>query len=310
VKLVRGIWVSNFPSRERLFRELNKVGVDPKEEDIIRGIRDTWSWGTRLPADDPRVARIEATFPIPRDGIGLLISCQAEYDQSEIDAAELLKISFSVRSREELAPYMGAKFDYSTACPACGSGGTLLPGSGFPARALPAKRTCAVTSLTVLLVTGDLLQDLRQFPNSEQWLVQLADNKKRHPLPWHAVWSRTTLPPAFTRSKGFALQPDDPRFACSICDRNRWATSFEQPYEYVYSREEVRKACGDAIPEAHTVPDVASTWERDGCGSPIDGSATVWRVPTPYTFVSQRVYRILRKHMKKHLYGDPATLVD
>jgi len=221
----------------------------------------------------------------------------------------LLCFLVSVHPREEIAPYMGAKFDYGPACPACGSGGVLLPGSGFPARALPAKRSYALTSSTVLLVTGNLLQNLRQFPNSDQWLVQLEDNKKRQPLPWYAIWSKTTLPPAFTRSKGFALQPES-RFTCSVCDRNRWTTSFEQPFEYIYSRTEMSKLCRPAIPTGGDVPDVVSTWERHGCGSPIDGSEKVWRVPTPYTFVSQRVYQVLKKHMKGKLHAIPATLVE
>lgn len=313
---VRWVWIG-FNSRELVDQVLSSAGVDPSEGDRIDGL-GAYQWYGKFEVGDPRWRVLQANARAKGSKRGVV--GRTEYTEDEICAAEMvfLETTPDLTSRGDTGPDDGNEYDYSGACPICLSGAKLIPPFRVSARDLPKRRLIAETYMREYLVSGELAAGLLAIPGTEGWLVPVEDRRSRQPLPWLAIQPAVTMPRLHASTRSFE-QSMGKNPSCRRCGRDHWGGSTHHvdkegveiidPTVLVYSRKEMTGACGEWIQPGESVPDAAGTWELHGVGARPEFS-TKRRVAQPYILVSQRVARVLRKHVGKWLNLLPVFFID
>lgn len=268
----------------------------------------TWKWFGTFDAADLRWKRLidwqtsQGQEPFVVDRI--------EYSSTELNTSKFLQFYFNVELKGEIGPSQGTQYDLNGACPYCKSGATVIPPFYIKPNALPKKRIIAATFQNVSLVSGCLLDELQSRPSSPNWLVPVADSKTKTPLSWAAILPQAILPRMDKSTKGFYRDKDvweKGWGVCPECEQDCCGSSHNEPFQPVYSRSQIQKACKPFLFFDQEFPDAAATWERTFPGA---RPTAPDKVSTPLVFVNQEVYQILRKHAGKYLRATPAILVD
>lgn len=307
MKIIKGIIVNKRGTVSEAEKTLRSLGIEPSVGRFLH-VMGVWFWDTKFDESDNRWRLLVDWAKKNRATVS--VGTHIEYSKQELEAAQLLHIRFEVDMKGDIGPSKGTKYDLTGACPYCNSGAAVVPPFCLEARALPKKRIIAESHQEVALISGVLLEELQDRPGSQSWLIPVADSKSAMSLAWAAILPRATLPRVEKATKGFFryMKTGEHEWGpCPVCDQDNWSTTGDEPFQPVYSRSKVQEACNPFLFLDQDFPDAAATWERIYSGARPNGPD---KVSTPFIFVNQKIYQILKRHAGKYLRAIPATLID
>jgi hypothetical protein len=173
-------------------------------------------------------------------------------------------------------------YDFSRACPECGTGtrplGTLL----LKAREIPKRGLVSGVSGGAYLFHADLVDACHHEGMSGIEFVQAAD-RLGTPVPWYELRVSKVLPPMTVESTGLSRGSTSGETPCARCGRDGWFGQPEQPFTPAYQASVLRR-----------LPDFAETYERFGQGRLGARIQDCW-LAEPRLVVRQTVFELFRR---------------
>jgi hypothetical protein len=176
-----------------------------------------------------------------------------EHTEEELDSARLLVMSPDREIKIYGGVEYGMTYDFSGACPACGTGARQTSAvfvDGEKLAQLEGHRASATTFLH-MLVDERLAEDLENLGAaglSFRGVYALMPDKRQVKLRWRQLCAARTLPPMSPRTIGLTRER-----ACKVCWRNGYFGAGDIPTRIVYRAADLRDA-----------GDVNLTWENLG----------------------------------------------
>lgn len=206
------------------------------------------------------------------------------YTDDELEGARLLFINVYGPVFIGGGVAYGTKYDFSQACPACGTGARQASGLFVDYEELNRlswSRVCPADWYNYVLVDGELAADLSACGATGLVLrsvfTTMPDGRTVE-LPWKQLGAARTLPPMSPLTTGV----DRAAGACKVCRRDGYGHISEHPPRVVYRDAELRGA-----------DDLLTTWEHRGV-SELKPNLRDSTVAQPWLLVTPKVYRVFR----------------
>ena len=254
-------------------------GPDVATVEDVPVLRQMVVWVT-LERSDPRLPLVRQLLK-PYDDDPLELH-EDRYTDQELESAPLLFVPPNWQCKIDGGVEWGMTFDFSQACPACGT---------------PSRQTSAA------FVDGDHLSDLeghragvtyRNHYLVDEGLSEALVNsgatgllfhhvyailrdKRQVKLRWKQLTARRTLPRMSPSTTGFAR----PR-ACEVCNRNGYCRTIEEPTRIVYKASDLRD-----------LDDVNLSWENYWF-SVLEPDPRESLLSFPWLLVTPKVWRVFR----------------
>ena len=202
------------------------------------------------------------------------------FTEEELNNARLLIMHPNRQCEIDGGVEWGMSYDFSGACPACGTGGSQTSAvfvDGEHVSDLEGQRAGA-TYFFHLLVDEGLAEELEQSGVrglSFRSVYAVHKNKRQVKLRWKQLLATHVLPPMSPKTSGLVRDR-----ACEACGRNGYFQTGKEPTRIVYRGSELREAL-----------DVNHTWENLGFAV-LEPKLKDSLLSYPWTVVTPKVRRI------------------
>jgi hypothetical protein len=217
------------------------------------------------------------------------------YSRPEIMAAPLLDLHLRTAERGDSRPCGGTKFDFTKACPGCGTGAVQASPAMLRRSELRYDRKCEIfQTFTDFFVSPQLADGLKEARVNGLELRQAINIADGSPLPWYQLIASTTLPPLSALTSGTKRQNP-----CGLCGMNGYYHSGHEPLVLAYERESV-------VPES--LPDVVATFEWFGyweLRDPIETSV----LGSPLLLLKPKVVEVFERFKVRRVRFSPVKFV-
>lgn len=270
-------------------------------------------WHT-FDSEDPRLETLRCL--LSERGDDWVERHDAKYTVAELKEFPLLALCVLRSPVRHGGGKYGTEYDFSNACPECGSGAVqtsplILPAHSVPAdwQVGPAESLILTTDAGEILVSDLLAGALREASVSGLELRQVISRKRRKPLPWWQIVTSHEMPGMAPETQGVvrescwtALNPTivfPP--PCEHCMRDGHYSTIAEPLQIVYHRTDVDLA---------SIPDVVHTWELFGQSvrTPNQEEDVFPGYAQPLILVKQNVFNIIRRAKVRRLQFDPVRI--
>ena len=188
-------------------------------------------YGRTFEADDPLLASLRKA--LSEAGVKWSERVSHDYLVYELKQFPLLGLTVNRRSIDGGGPSDGTDYDLTSACPACGTGAVQTSPVLLRRAEVPGKGDLVQTHVWHLLISERLAEVFRERAVSGIELRQALLRRTRAPLPWWQILCSHTMPRAGPRTLGL-LHDISPGWGCTVCNRDMYAESTEQPLVLVY----------------------------------------------------------------------------
>ncbi len=242
-------------------------------------LRQVVVWVT-LETTDPRLPILQGM--LEHYGESPLVTCRDVFTEEELETAPLLLMQPAHVAEVSGGVRWGMTYDLSGACPACGTGGRQTSAVFIAAEELGdlEGRRAGATIFAHMLVDESLAAELERIGAkglSFRSVYALMPDKRQVKLRWRQMCADKTLPAMSPRTTGLVRDR-----ACSVCRRNGYFGTMEQPTRIVYRAADLRDA-----------DDVNLTWENQGYAI-LNANIHESLLSNPWMLVTPKVRRVFR----------------
>lgn len=156
---------------------------------------------------DPRLAALRKL--LKREGIKWREREEHEYTEEELRNSPLLIIASGLTPLDAGGPRYGTTYDFSNACPKCGTGAVQTSALMLPMSRFPKKSLLCEAAHYELLVAGVLADALRKAEVTGLELRQVLYYRNNEPLPWWQMISTYTMPQFSPQTRGIITEEKD-----------------------------------------------------------------------------------------------------
>jgi hypothetical protein len=249
---------------------------------------------------DPRLEILRQTLS-ERPEIRWSERIEHEYTPAELRAAVILEASVNRAPRDTGDFAYREQFDFSKACPACGTGAVQIKALIVNEGALPKKALMCQTLNGEYLLAEPVARELIAEKLSGADLVQIASRRGKA-LPWWQILPRHQMPPFLPETRGTTrgtppgeICSDTP---CERCHRDGYFSNNREPIQLVYD--------GAAL-GGGPLPDVAHTYEHFGC-SVLREPFSESQLAKPLLLIGPRVFDVFHRTKVRGLVFEPVVI--
>lgn len=157
------------------------------------------------------------------------------FSTKDLLAAELLCFMTSTAPRGYSGSDLGNTYDFSLACPKCGTGAKQVPPLIFKLDgARVGKLKIFITLDSDILISPFLADYLQKNRVTGLELGEVVSFRGKQKLPWLQIRVANQLPSMAPSSRGITREN-----SCSVCDRDGYFITLEEPTEIHYHRKEL-----------------------------------------------------------------------
>lgn len=291
--------------------EMIEIAIDAGCAEFIREPDPFHPWGGyfshTFDSKDPHLEMLR-TFLRER-GHDWIEHHEAKYAVAELEAFPLLAL-WVIRSPIRYGgAECGTEYDFSGACPECGTGAVQTSPLILPAGSVPTTGQIVCTCAGEILVADPLAEALGEAAITGVELRQVVARRAREALPWWQIMSAHEMPRMAPETLGIVRESCWTAISpictfpppCKRCRRDGHYRTIAEPMQIVYRRADVGYA---------SIPDVVHTWENFG-HSVRTANPAKHLFPgqaQPLILIKQHPFSIIRRTKVKYLRFDPVCI--
>lgn len=259
---------------------------------------------------DAEDSRLQAVLDLVHlEGLRPFERIEHVYTDAELLTYPLLNFGVNRKPIESGGVEYGTVYDLSKACPHCGTGAVQTSPLMLRRAELPKKGLLCETCIGQKLVSTKIADVLKSSGLSGLELRQACSYRDKEPLPWWQMIARYVMTRISSRSESLIRDTEplfratDPKWGCTVCERDMYATKGGLPLDIVYERNQV---------DPEQLPDVVQTWECFGRSVLRDDPERGLQMgfAQPLLLVKPKVFDLFRKRKVRGAGFSPVRIIE